>query len=723
MKYDLPQPECALEWWYYNAHVKIKSTGEPLSCFASFFRQVEAKELVKQGQERGFMDAVLWAISDPARERYYMDSLLDKDTPSLLKEKIKSSGKPMTHIEMAMMEVVNRGCVPNPDRLMSKRVVAKDKLSIELDECTLKKGTNNKDYEVTLFCPRTGTRAHLVFAPRKAAYLHGMNGVVNDMYYYFIPRCAVTGYVILGDRPTEKLEVEGEGWYDREFGGERDLDTSRDALDAWTWFSIQLSNGGDITVFIVEGKDSKEVIENVAVYCPPGNGKRIAMDNFTVTTSNLWPSMVTYTEYPMTFQLTCSAVDLNLTINCAFKHQEFLTLLVAGGGFYEGRVTCTGVQGGMNVTGVGFLEKKNHKMYTETQGLLKQVGIIVQKSLQRLYPLDASRAFIDHNVLGRHAMREVDTKKVCDVIFKPVRTLIDRAGKSWRSLILVSVINAISQSYVDTSNYIAIAELLHVGSLIVDDIEDNSTVRRGGPCVHLEYGIAHAINASTACYFLAPRLAGVDDLPKHKQLPMYHLFFDSLRAGHAGQGLDILGLDSYMAEAVRTGDVKPLENALKAIHIYKTGGPAGSLCRMACIITDATEEQSVAMDGFGTAAGLAFQIVDDALNLVGFEGDLKELGEDIRDGKITYPVIKAIPRLNSEQRNYMWAVLQEKTSDKAKIKSVIDLLNSVRAIDDCLEEAKDIVEKAWRKVDPLLPDSLAKLMMRAFTFYLTERKK
>jgi geranylgeranyl pyrophosphate synthase len=220
---------------------------------------------------------------------------------------------------------------------------------------------------------------------------------------------------------------------------------------------------------------------------------------------------------------------------------------------------------------------------------------------------------------------------------------------------------------------------------------------------------------------MAPLLAKFHELEPDQTLAIYELYFDCLRAGHAGQGLDIAGLDSYMPAVVETGDVSKVLNALRAIHVYKTGGAAGSLCAMACVVTRADPKAAYALENFGTQIGLAFQIVDDALNLRGFEGDLKEVGEDIKDGKVTYPVIKAMSRLEKSDRNYVWTILQEHTSDQGKISSVISKLNSVSAIDDCLIEARNTVEDAWELVDAALPDTLPKLMMRTFCTYLTER--
>jgi len=514
-------------------------------------------------------------------------------------------------------------------------------------------------------------------------------------------------------------QVEGSGWYDREFGGDEDA-TGFDASDAWTWFSCQLSDDCELSFYNVVDKDTQREKEKVGVYTTK-DGTRIPLTTISLSYSNLWTSLNTYIAYPMMWKLSCPEVKLDLYLTCVMPHQEFMTVLVTGCGFYEGRVNINGSHNGKEVTGTGFLERKNHVTYKDTAGLLKNVGVFVKKTLEGMYPLNATQEWIDENVLGRHAQPGTDPKRVCDQIFAPVRALIDRGGKSWRSLILVSSVNALSEDYFDCASYIAISELLHVGSLIIDDIQDESSVRRGGRCVHLDYGTATAINAGTCCYFMAPILAGVKTLTPPKQLALYDLYFDVLRSGHAGQGLDICGLDDMMPHAVETGDTKALFQALKAIHIYKTGGAAGTLCKIGCVICDARDDQHELFEKFGTAIGFAFQIVDDALNLKGFEGDLKEAGEDVKDGKVTYPVIKALGRLDRADREYVWMILKEKTSDTGKIGSVISKLNSVCAIDDCLVEARNIVEEAWDNLEKVLPDSLPKIMVRTFCTYLTER--
>ena len=91
-------------------------------------------------------------------------------------------------------------------------------------------------------------------------------------------------------------------------------------------------------------------------------------------------------------------------------------------------------------------------------------------------------------------------------MIEPVRQIVDRGGKAWRSFGLLACIDIVggdSRRYV---RWLSMAEFMHVGSLIIDDIQDKSLTRRGGPCCHILHGEELAINAGTACYFMFKRV-------------------------------------------------------------------------------------------------------------------------------------------------------------------------------------------------------------------------
>jgi geranylgeranyl pyrophosphate synthase len=266
-----------------------------------------------------------------------------------------------------------------------------------------------------------------------------------------------------------------------------------------------------------------------------------------------------------------------------------------------------------------------------------------------------------------------------------------------------------------------VPELLHVGSLIVDDVEDRSTIRRGGPACHVSFGEPCAINAGSAAYFLAEPPVEHDDLAVADKLRIYQLYFEAMRAGHAGQALDLGGCFQAASAAAETGSSDALENHILAIHRLKTAVPAGALARIGAVLGGGTSEQVEALGEFFEALGLAFQIMDDVLNLRGFENGLKERGEDIRQGKVTLPIAKALGRLPAEERGRLWDTLRTQPQDPQVIEGMIARIEAAGALESCVSSARELVNKSWAELDALLPESQYKLTFRAFSAFILER--
>ncbi|KAK7196465.1 polyprenyl synthase [Novymonas esmeraldas] len=720
--YDQCVDASVLQWWYANAHLTVEGEDEPsLAFFASFFRQAE--EACPTAATKRY-DACVWALVDLEKKIYYADSALDPESIEQVSRRLDPAitGRRLEHVEVALLELVKKGRVPRPDRLLaSKAVYTQEPFGIALDDtCIMKTAQDGpvRRYTFAMCNAADDVCVDVCLETDQPPVIHGKDGCVNGMYYYYFPSMRVTGSVTV---KGVRREVTGVGWYDRELDGSAS-EAGRDAKYNWSWMSLHVSNKAQWSIFHVTDS-AEEATREMVVVETRADGSRRYYDDAALEVKRKWSSLVTFMRYPAEFRLTSPSMGIDVTMHTAFDAQEFSTIVVGGAGFYEGVVEGSGACAGEAVTVRGFLEhKKTAAPYSNTAELLKHVGAYVHEALEEVYPLSASDAWVSAQVLGRHATdRGVPADKVCETLFHPVRAIIDRGGKSWRSLILVSCCNALSRQYFDCRRYIAVAELLHVGSLIIDDIQDNSVVRRGGKCVHLEYGVATAINAGTACYFMAPRAARIQDLPPEKATRIYQLYFDVLMAGHAGQGLDIYGLGYLMPKAVETGDASALFDALDAIHTYKTGGAAATLCAMACVLCDAPPAVSEAVERFGLILGLAFQIVDDALNIRGFEGDLKEAAEDIKDGKITYPIAVAMGRLDIEKRQALWEILQKPTKEIADIQHAVALVVSTDASKECLLIARQRLQETWDALDPLLEDSFPKLVMRTFCAFLVDR--
>jgi len=236
------------------------------------------------------------------------------------------------------------------------------------------------------------------------------------------------------------------------------------------------------------------------------------------------------------------------------------------------------------------------------------------------------------------------------------------------------------------------------------------------------HGEPIAINAGTAAYFLTEYPMMSAELSAEDKLRIYALYFEAMRAGHAGQALDLSGIDAFVPAVVASGDVRSLEQRVLAVHRLKTAAPVGALARMGAIAGGGTKEQIEGLGSFFEATGLAFQIVDDVLNLRGFRRNLKTRGEDISHGKVTLPVVKAMALLPPAGRAWLWERLCMKSDDSGLVAEVTGVIEECGALRACDTQARSLIEAAWERLGPLVEDSIPKVMLRAFSWYVLDRQ-
>jgi geranylgeranyl pyrophosphate synthase/predicted secreted hydrolase len=724
--HDLPHASSTTEWWYLKAHVRTLDDRK-LSLFAAFFRVLKGRD--EETGELLWAHSLTWALSDPGRKRYVSESVVDRDAPRFGLEKIdRGEGTRDARILRAMREVCARGKVPHPDRMFERDpFVANRRLELQFDDARLVR-TDAGRYELELKHRRERIGCRLSFTPRKAAVRHGDDGVVKgtqgeDMFYYFVPRCDVEGEVEL-DGAVVPIAT-GDGWFDHEFGRHPDGEASahkgkRDDI-AWNWCGLQLDDGSELTAYrIVDLSTNTLLGERVLVVDSDGERHDLAG---SFEPQNLWRSTRSFNEYPTRWTLKVPEAGLELALEASFPDQEFVTV-ISKPAFWEGRVEAQGTRHGQPLVGVGYVERSGFCSIDDLEGFFSAVGKEVRRSVADLYPREPSREQARDLIASEHRdgwMDGVDVDRFARTMIHPVREITDRGGKSWRSYAALACCDIVGGDSREFVKWLAMPEFMHVGSLIVDDVQDGSDVRRGGPTVHKLYGDAHAINAGTAAYFMGQKLLASDKMSPADRLRIYDLYFEALRAGHAGQALDIEGFDDVVDDAVERGDGESLEHRILAIHRLKTAAPAAALARMGAVAGGGTDAQIDAVGDFFEGLGLAFQIIDDVLNLRGFGRGLKSTGEDIMHGKVTLPIAKAITSLPLADRRLLWSELRSKPTEPARIAACIEAIERCGALDACVEQANALVESAWQRFDPLVEDSFPKLILRAFGWYVLER--
>lgn len=246
---------------------------------------------------------------------------------------------------------------------------------------------------------------------------------------------------------------------------------------------------------------------------------------------------------------------------------------------------------------------------------------------------------------GRHALARLDelwtmlglptddpvARRVHAQLLAPVELLLARPSKSFRaSLVRHAWRAAGGRRHADVCPPLlpSLIEWIHAGSLIVDDVEDGSRHRRGGPAVHCEFGEAHAINAGTWLYFWAQECVHALPLPEATRYALARRVGRALVAGHAGQALD---LGQRLADIPRA----EIEPAVAHTSRLKTGSFMGLAAAAGAMAAGAPDAEVEALEAFGCSLGDALQRFDDLGNLLGHR-DPDRRFEDLEAGRLTW---------------------------------------------------------------------------------------
>lgn len=189
----------------------------------------------------------------------------------------------------------------------------------------------------------------------------------------------------------------------------------------------------------------------------------------------------------------------------------------------------------------------------------------------------------------------------------------------------------------------AIVEIVHAGSLIVDDIEDGSKRRRDGACLHLIHGVPRTLNAGSWMYFWAMTLVDQLPLPSASCDELRRALADALYRGHLGQALDLSISVGRMPRAW-------IYRSVVTATMLKTGALMELAARAGALAAEAPAARVGALARFGRRLGVGLQMLDDFGNLtapVAEAGDSKAL-EDLRNGRPTWPWARAALDLDDD---------------------------------------------------------------------------
>ncbi|VVB57627.1 Short chain isoprenyl diphosphate synthase [uncultured archaeon] len=285
-------------------------------------------------------------------------------------------------------------------------------------------------------------------------------------------------------------------------------------------------------------------------------------------------------------------------------------------------------------------------------------------------------------------------------------------GKRFRPLLALSCARACGGRESDALPAAAAIELFHNFTLIHDDIEDNSQMRRGQPCLHIRHGVPLALNAGDGLFMMVWRAALSIRSPHAAQIQQTLL--SSFTAVLEGQAKE-LGWHQRHAWDLSVDDYLDMVGG-------KTAALVQASCEVGALCAAAKPAQIKALSTYGRSIGIAFQIQDDVLNLAGEEEKYKkEIGGDIHEGKRTLMVLHALPRLPAADAKRLRAILDSQSAGAADIEWSISKLQSTGSIDYASQYARTLIDDSLAQLAKL-PKSTAREELEAVARFIIERE-
>jgi octaprenyl-diphosphate synthase len=253
----------------------------------------------------------------------------------------------------------------------------------------------------------------------------------------------------------------------------------------------------------------------------------------------------------------------------------------------------------------------------------------------------------------------------------------------------------------------AVVEIIHTATLVHDDIIDEAKTRRGRPAANTQWGNSKCVLAGDWLYMQAFKIAVQE------------------------RNFRILDTLIELTQQMVEGELLQVEKLGKPITIEehfdlifrKTAGLFSVCMRLGAILGGATAQEETALGKYGHDLGMAFQIVDDVLDLTASEAVLgKPVASDLREGKATMAVIHALERCTALERDKIEAVLRERSFNGTTHAQILEILQRYESLEAALTRAAGYAESARRAICTFPDSEIKRALLWAPEFVIAREK-
>ena len=301
-------------------------------------------------------------------------------------------------------------------------------------------------------------------------------------------------------------------------------------------------------------------------------------------------------------------------------------------------------------------------------------------------------------------------------LYEPLARFTSSGGKRTRPVLCLLGAQAAGVDPICALSTAAAVEYFQSSALIHDDIADKSELRRGEPCLHITEGTGIAVNVGDlALVNMSAGLLSDTSLDNDTCLRVLCELAYMEQRTLEGQALD-LGWARDRRWDVSVDDYLYMATHKTAYYSAATPLACGAIC------AGASDELIEALFAFGLDAGLAFQLQDDLLNLVGDPSEQgKDYRSDITEGKRTLLAVWALSHLDEERRNELQQLLESGTTDTSKLARAVELIEGSGAVDYVRSYAHELAGRAKSRLEGIEIDAKAHTVLESMADFFVER--
>jgi octaprenyl-diphosphate synthase len=285
--------------------------------------------------------------------------------------------------------------------------------------------------------------------------------------------------------------------------------------------------------------------------------------------------------------------------------------------------------------------------------------------------------------------------------------IINSGGKRLRPLLLMITSDLCGFTGDRRYTLAAVMEFLHTASLLHDDVIDHAETRRGKTAANNIWGNSASVLVGDFLYSQAFKLI-VEDGDRDIQ---------TLLTTAA-----ITMVEGETAQLIRCGDITITEDDYLKVIEDKTAILISASCALGALLAKASEQWIDALKRFGMKLGIAFQVTDDTLDYVADEDEFgKAIGMDLKEGKITLPLIRTLHQCSPGEKALIHATLQGGQLDGDSVRHITALIDKYDGIDYALDRAKGFIEDAKTSLEPFT-DSFPRQALVTISDYIIRRR-